>query len=386
MKVRRVYVAAAVRDGPGRRRLRATTPTPTPPRRPALRLGQLQHRLRQKDDALAGQVDGKISSDGKLVVGTDPTYEPSEFKQGGKIVGFDVDLGNAIAKKLGLTAEFQEVEVRQRSSRRSGQQVQDRHVLLHRQHGARADRRLRHLLHGRHQWAAPDRQELRPGRRLRQEGRRADRHQRRRPRTCRPKQQGRARSGQAGDPRSCKFDSQDAATNCRGARPGRRGGRRLPGHRRTRSSRPTASWSWPARSTTPRRTGSRSPRTPDALEDGGPEGGQVADRRRHVQADPGQVGGRRGRDHRRRINGATELSRSDRDPVRQPARTGDGPRPSRRCRVRHPGRWVGAAVLAVLVAMFVNGAGRTTPPTTGARSASTSSTSGCPRPRWSRSS
>ena len=62
----------------------------------------------QKDDALAQQVDSKISSDGKLVVGTDPTYEPSEFKQSGKIVGFDVDLGDAIAKKLGLTADFQE--------------------------------------------------------------------------------------------------------------------------------------------------------------------------------------------------------------------------------------------------------------------------------------
>jgi polar amino acid transport system substrate-binding protein len=63
----------------------------------------------QKDDALAGQVDSKISSDGKLVVGTDPTYEPNEFKDdNGKIVGFDVDLGSAIAKKLGLTAEFQE--------------------------------------------------------------------------------------------------------------------------------------------------------------------------------------------------------------------------------------------------------------------------------------
>jgi polar amino acid transport system substrate-binding protein len=62
----------------------------------------------QKDDALAGQVDSKISSDGKLVVGTDPTYEPSEFKQNGTIVGFDVDLGSAIAKKLGLTAQFQE--------------------------------------------------------------------------------------------------------------------------------------------------------------------------------------------------------------------------------------------------------------------------------------
>ena len=66
----------------------------------------------KKDDALAQQVDSKISSDGKLVVGTDPTYEPSEFKQNGKIVGFDVDLGDAIAKKLGLTAEFRGVEVR----------------------------------------------------------------------------------------------------------------------------------------------------------------------------------------------------------------------------------------------------------------------------------
>jgi len=62
----------------------------------------------KKDDALAKQVDSKISSDGKLVVGTDPTYEPSEFKQNGKIVGFDVDLGDAIAKKLGLTAQFEE--------------------------------------------------------------------------------------------------------------------------------------------------------------------------------------------------------------------------------------------------------------------------------------
>lgn len=61
-----------------------------------------------KDDALAGQVDQKIASDGKLVVGTDPTYEPSEYKANGKIIGFDVDLGTAIAKKLGLTAEFQE--------------------------------------------------------------------------------------------------------------------------------------------------------------------------------------------------------------------------------------------------------------------------------------
>ena len=62
-----------------------------------------------KDDALAAQVDPKIAADGKLVFGTDPSYEPSEIKDSsGKIVGFDVDLGTAIAKKLGLTADFQE--------------------------------------------------------------------------------------------------------------------------------------------------------------------------------------------------------------------------------------------------------------------------------------
>ena len=63
----------------------------------------------QKDDALAAQVPDAVKADGKLVIGTDPTYEPNEFKDAsGKIIGFDVDLGTAIAKKLGLTPEFQE--------------------------------------------------------------------------------------------------------------------------------------------------------------------------------------------------------------------------------------------------------------------------------------
>ena len=63
----------------------------------------------QKDDALAAQVPDAVKADGKLVIGTDPTYEPNEFKDAsGKIIGFDVDLGTAVAKKLGLTAEFQE--------------------------------------------------------------------------------------------------------------------------------------------------------------------------------------------------------------------------------------------------------------------------------------
>jgi polar amino acid transport system substrate-binding protein len=61
-----------------------------------------------KDDKLAALVPAAISADGKIVVGQDQSYAPNEFvDQGGKVVGFDVDLGNAIAQKLGLTMEYQ---------------------------------------------------------------------------------------------------------------------------------------------------------------------------------------------------------------------------------------------------------------------------------------
>lgn len=62
-----------------------------------------------KDDALAAQVPAPVSADGKLVFGTDASYPPNEFTDtdGTTIIGLDVDLGTAIAQKLGLTAEFQ---------------------------------------------------------------------------------------------------------------------------------------------------------------------------------------------------------------------------------------------------------------------------------------
>jgi len=63
----------------------------------------------QKDDALAAKVPDLVKADGKIVVGTDPSYAPNEFKDAnGKIIGFEVDLGTAIGKKLGLTADFVE--------------------------------------------------------------------------------------------------------------------------------------------------------------------------------------------------------------------------------------------------------------------------------------
>jgi polar amino acid transport system substrate-binding protein len=48
----------------------------------------------------------KLISAGKITVGSDTAFPPFENVEGGSTVGFDVDLVNAIAKQLGLTAEF----------------------------------------------------------------------------------------------------------------------------------------------------------------------------------------------------------------------------------------------------------------------------------------
>jgi polar amino acid transport system substrate-binding protein len=63
-----------------------------------------------KDDALAAKVPQKVTADGKIVFGTDASYAPNEFyapDNNTTIIGMDVDLGTAMAQKLGLAAEFQ---------------------------------------------------------------------------------------------------------------------------------------------------------------------------------------------------------------------------------------------------------------------------------------
>jgi polar amino acid transport system substrate-binding protein len=63
----------------------------------------------EKVDAIANTVPEDIKSSGKLIVGVNIPYKPNEFKdESGKIVGFDVDLMNAIAATLGLTPEYRE--------------------------------------------------------------------------------------------------------------------------------------------------------------------------------------------------------------------------------------------------------------------------------------
>jgi polar amino acid transport system substrate-binding protein len=65
----------------------------------------------EKVEEIANTLPEDIKSSGKLIVGVNIPYAPNEFKDpSGKIVGFDVDLMNAIAATLGLTAEFREAD------------------------------------------------------------------------------------------------------------------------------------------------------------------------------------------------------------------------------------------------------------------------------------
>src|SRR3954471_21960128 len=65
----------------------------------------------EKVDAIANTVPEAIKSSGKLIVGVNIPYAPNEFKDpSSKIVGFDVDLVNAVAATLGLTAEYREAD------------------------------------------------------------------------------------------------------------------------------------------------------------------------------------------------------------------------------------------------------------------------------------
>lgn len=61
----------------------------------------------KKDDTLASQLPDAIASAGTLTVGMDNTYPPNEYKDdNGKPIGWEVDLTNAIAAKLGLKVDF----------------------------------------------------------------------------------------------------------------------------------------------------------------------------------------------------------------------------------------------------------------------------------------
>jgi len=63
----------------------------------------------EKVQEIADTVPGEIRESGKLVVGVNIPYKPNEFKdEKGNIVGFDVDLMNAVAETLGLKPDYRE--------------------------------------------------------------------------------------------------------------------------------------------------------------------------------------------------------------------------------------------------------------------------------------
>jgi polar amino acid transport system substrate-binding protein len=61
------------------------------------------------DSELAAMVPEDVSADGTIVIGTDATYAPNEFlaEDGTTVQGFDVDLFDAVAAKLGLETQWQ---------------------------------------------------------------------------------------------------------------------------------------------------------------------------------------------------------------------------------------------------------------------------------------
>ncbi|HEY0168139.1 MAG TPA: ABC transporter substrate-binding protein [Jatrophihabitans sp.] len=62
-----------------------------------------------KDQAAADLLPASLKSSGKLIVGINVPYAPNEYKDpSGKIVGWEVDLLNAMATKLGVTPVLQE--------------------------------------------------------------------------------------------------------------------------------------------------------------------------------------------------------------------------------------------------------------------------------------
>jgi len=61
----------------------------------------------KQDNANIGTSKLEIIKPGVLTVGSDTTWKPMEYIEGDKIVGFDVDLAQAIADKIGLKLDYQ---------------------------------------------------------------------------------------------------------------------------------------------------------------------------------------------------------------------------------------------------------------------------------------
>lgn len=60
--------------------------------------------------ACGSSSSGSESGKKKIIMGTSADYKPFEYKEGDNIVGFDVDLAKALAKKTGYEIEVQDMD------------------------------------------------------------------------------------------------------------------------------------------------------------------------------------------------------------------------------------------------------------------------------------
>ena len=56
--------------------------------------------------AASSAVNSELIHKGELTIGTEGTFKPYSYRKNGKLTGFEVELGRAVAKKMGLKAKF----------------------------------------------------------------------------------------------------------------------------------------------------------------------------------------------------------------------------------------------------------------------------------------
>jgi len=71
----------------------------------ALAVGSIFVRPASAQDTL-----DKIKKAGVMVVGTSAAYAPFEYREAGKLVGFDVDMGEEIARRMGVKIQWVEID------------------------------------------------------------------------------------------------------------------------------------------------------------------------------------------------------------------------------------------------------------------------------------
>ena len=71
----------------------------------------LRHQKDNKDDSEEGDLLARIKSRGTLIIATEGDWAPWTYHdESDKLVGFDVEVGALIAKKLGVTPDFKETQ------------------------------------------------------------------------------------------------------------------------------------------------------------------------------------------------------------------------------------------------------------------------------------